>query len=128
MDTDSIRRILVVDDDPDILRLASLSLARVGGYEVEALGSGAEAVEAVRTQRPDVIILDVQMDGLDGLQTLELLRAQPRLNDVPVLFLTADSGRHSEGELIAAGAAGVLGKPFDPMTLPQAMRDLLASL
>jgi CheY-like chemotaxis protein len=125
MNTATLRRILLVDDDPDIRHLATLSLARVGGYDVQAVGSGAEALEAARAEAPDLVLLDVQMTGLDGFETLDLLRAEPGLEAVPVVMLTADADARTAECVRSGNVAGVLPKPFDPLQLPQQLLEVL---
>ncbi len=119
------RRVVVVDDDADIREIATLSLEMMHGWEVVAVASGAEAVEVVGRVEPDAVLLDVMMPGQDGPATLAALRAQPGTRDVPVVFLTAKAQVRERAELESLGAAGVLAKPFDPMTLGS---DLAAAL
>ena len=111
------RLILVVDDEPDIRELARVSLERVGGHRVVAAGSGAEAVSLATESRPDAVILDVQMPGMDGPATLAALRASAGGAQVPVIFLTASVQESQVAELEALDVEAVLAKPFDPMTL-----------
>lgn len=118
-------RILVVDDDPDILTICRVGLERVSGCEVETVTSGREALERAQAFHPDVILLDVMMPEMDGVATAERLRQSGTMRDVPVVFLTAKSPAYrSEGSLLR-GAAGVIKKPFDPMTLGDALREIL---
>jgi two-component system OmpR family response regulator len=119
-----VKYVLLVDDDPDIRHIGRLSLSAIGRWEVGVAGSGAEALQSARDRCPDCIVLDLQMQGLDGLQTLRLLRSQASLSEVPVVFLTG-AAEQSEDELLAEGALGVLRKPFDPVALPGLLRDLL---
>jgi len=118
-------RVLLIDDEPDLRRLAEVSLGAVGGWKVTACASGEAGLEAARLEVPDLIVLDVQMPGLDGPQTLAALRALPQLAQVPVLFLTATSAPADVERLRALGARGVVHKPFDPFTLP---KQVLAAL
>lgn len=119
------KRILFADDDADIRSLASLSLARVGGYDVVAVASGEELLEQLVTWRPDVVVLDVRMPGMDGPTTLGRLRADERTRDLPVVFLTASLRRADRVPLYELGTQGVLVKPFDPMRLPRQLADVL---
>jgi CheY-like chemotaxis protein len=114
---DELRHILCVDDDPDILRIAAMSLELVGGLTVTTAGSGAEAIETARRVRPDVIILDVMMPGMDGPATLARIRADPDLAAIPVVLLTARVRGVEVDDYLTAGADGVIAKPFDPMML-----------
>lgn len=110
-----MRRVLVVDDDSDLREIARLSLEIAGGYEVATAASGAEAVELARRQRPDVILLDVRMPGMDGVETLRRLEQDEATTDVPVVFLTGVGQAASErARLIDLGAADVAEKPFVP--------------
>lgn len=118
-------RILFADDDADIRSLASMSLARVGGYDVVAVSSGAEALECLLTWQPDAVVLDVRMPEMDGPSTLGRLRADERMRDIPVVFLTAGLRRSDRVPLHELGVQGILVKPFDPMRLPHQLADLL---
>ena len=111
-----MKDILIVDDAPDILENATVALRDVGGYAVRTAANGAEALDAVRTDRPDAVVLDVSMPVLDGPATVEALR-EAGFGDVPVVFLTASARRAEHSQLMELGVAGVLTKPFDPMRL-----------
>jgi DNA-binding response OmpR family regulator len=117
-------KILIIDDDPDIRSIARLSLSRVGGMEVIEAGSGAEGVRKAQDEKPDVILLDMMMPTMDGLQTLAALRARPATASTPVIFLTAKAVG-DQIERTPLRAAGVLIKPFDPRTLSQDVRTLV---
>jgi len=118
-------RLLLVDDDEDIRAVAGISLERVGGWTVVATGSASEAVAAARSEPPDVVLLDVMMPDADGPAALELLR--PLIGGAPVVFLTAKTQAADFERLMALGAAGVISKPFDPMSLPGDLAALLPS-
>ena len=118
-------KVLVIDDEPDIRKIARLSLSRVGGMEVVEAGSGPEGVRKAEAERPDAILLDVMMPGIDGPATLALLRAGESTSKIPVLFLTAKAMSAEIDRLKALGALAVLTKPFDPMTLPAAVKAAL---
>jgi len=120
-----VRRVLLVDDEDDIRRIGEISLVHVGGFEVSMASSGAEALELAVSERPDVILLDVMMPGLDGPSTLAALRADARTASIPVVFLTAKVQRQEVERYRSLGALGVIAKPFDPMALPEAVRALL---
>ncbi|MDB4952006.1 MAG: response regulator containing a CheY-like receiver domain and an domain [Gemmatimonadetes bacterium] len=112
-----MRRILVVDDEDDIREVAQLSLEMVGGWEVLAAGSGAEALRRAEAERPDAILLDVMMPGMDGPSTFLALQANPATRDIPVILLTAKVQSADRRRFEDLGVAGVLSKPFDPMEL-----------
>ena len=86
-------KILIIDDDADIRSIARLSLSRVGGMEVIEAASGAEGVQKAQDEKPEVILLDMMMPTMDGLETLAALRSRPATAATPVIFLTANAVR-----------------------------------
>lgn len=118
-------KILLVDDDSDIRRIGALSLEKVGGFGVVLAASGAEAVSKCERERFDLILLDMMMPDMDGMATLGALRAQPATAGVPVIFMTAKVQGDQADRYLRAGAVGVIGKPFDPLTLPAEIRRVL---
>jgi two-component system OmpR family response regulator len=118
-------RVLVVDDEDDIRRIARLSLAGVGGMDVVEANGGPEGIRKAREEPPDIILLDMMMPGMDGVATLRALRADPETSGIPVVFLTAKAMTSEVDRLKGLGARGVLIKPFDPMALPRLLRELL---
>jgi CheY-like chemotaxis protein len=122
-----IRKVLMVDDEPDIRKIGQISLAHVGGWEVVLAASGPEGLEAARRERPDLILLDVMMPGMDGPATLAALRAEEATRDIPVIFMTAKAQRAELERYVALGARAVIVKPFDPMSLPDEIRKRLAA-
>ncbi|HPR63318.1 MAG TPA: response regulator [Thermoanaerobaculia bacterium] len=117
-----LKRILYVEDDPEIQKIACLTLERIGGFTVELCGSGEEAVRRAPEFLPDVILMDVLMPGMDGLTTLRALRALPQTAHIPVIFLTAMAQVHEVEHYRNQGAADVITKPFDPIQLPGLIR------
>jgi CheY-like chemotaxis protein len=113
----SPKRILIVDDEDDIREVAQVSLELVGKFEVLTACSGHDGVECARTGQPDAILLDVMMPEMDGPTTLAELRADPLTRDIPVVFLTAKTQAAERSRLAQLGAAAILTKPFDPLTL-----------
>ncbi len=118
-------KVLLVDDEADIRRIAALSLSGVGGMEVAQASGGSEGIRMAREDRPDVILLDMMMPGLDGPATFQALRSDPETSAIPVVFLTAKAMSAEVDRLRDLGARGVLIKPFDPMALPRLLRELL---
>jgi two-component system OmpR family response regulator len=119
-----LARILYVDDEPDIREVARIALEVVGGFQVEVCESGETALARAPGFAPDLILLDVMMPGMDGPETLRALRGIAALAEVPVVFFTAKAQRSEIAELLALGAIDVLGKPFDPMTIGQALTEI----
>ena len=120
-----ITKIMIVDDDEDICTVAALAARRVGGWDVVVAASGQEALAKARSERPDVILLDVMMPVLDGPATLVKLREEPSTIAIPVIFLTAKVQRLEVEHYLALGAIGVIRKPFDAMTLPDEVRRIV---
>ena len=118
-------KVLIIDDDADIRSIARLSLSRVGGMDVIEAASGAEGVRKAQEEKPDVILLDMMMPAMDGLETLSALRSQPATAMTPVIFLTAKAVGDEVERMTTLGAAGVLIKPFDPRTLSEDVRALV---
>jgi CheY-like chemotaxis protein len=122
------RTVLVVDDDPDIRRIAALSLGRIGGFRV-ALAAGAdEALALIAREAPDLVLLDVSMPVTDGPATLEALRKIPTAAGVPVIFFTATCSDDEAARLRALGALGVIAKPFELAALPRQIDALMRTI
>lgn len=119
-----LRRILLVEDEPDIQSIARLALETLGGYRVEVCGSGPEALERVGSIRPDLILLDVMMPGMDGPAVVRELRSRPETAGYPVVFMTAKVQPQELNRYLEMGALGVIAKPFDPMVLSDELRRL----
>lgn len=109
--------IVIADDDADIRKLVTISAARAGLDVVADVGDGDEALEAIQRLVPDLAILDVSMPGLTGLEICRLVRADPALNRVRVLLLSASAGEGSAAAGLDAGAIDYLSKPFSPREL-----------
>lgn len=114
----ALERIMLVEDEEDIRAVAELALATVGGFTLETCASGAEALATLDSFRPQLILLDVMMPGMDGPSTLDAIRRQPSFGGTPVVFMTAKVQPEEVQGYLAQGAVSVIPKPFDPMTLP----------
>ena len=117
----SSHRILLIDDEPDILTILSLTLKTLGNYEIETCASGQTALEIAPAFLPDTIFLDVMMPGMDGMETLAALRSRTETASVPIVIMTAKSGAAESEQYRRAGAAAVLSKPFQKEDLTQTM-------
>jgi len=121
MEIRSTGRVLVVDDEPGISKVLGIKL-RLSGYDVITTTSGAEAVELVRTQRPDIVLLDVLMPGVTGMDVLDRVRTFSR---VPIIVF---SGRPEAARLaLKLGADDSIAKPFNPDLLVEKIRSVLGS-
>ncbi|GHA32754.1 response regulator [Devosia pacifica] len=118
-------KILYIDDDDDVREVASLSLSLDADLEVRTSSSGREGIALAAEWKPDLVLLDVMMPEMDGPETLKHIKADPELASIPVVFITARAQVHEVHELRAIGAAGVISKPFDPMTLAAEVRQFL---
>jgi two-component system, OmpR family, response regulator len=115
--SDHLKRITYVEDEPDICSITELALSQIGGFSLDICTSGAEALERTPRFHPDLIILDVMMRGMDGIETYKRLRASPGLAETPVVFMTAKAMKHEMDRYRALGAVEVIAKPFDPLSL-----------
>ncbi|MBT3907553.1 MAG: response regulator [Rhodospirillaceae bacterium] len=117
MAENSLNRIFLVEDDPDIQEIVLMTLKDLGGYAVDICSSGQEALDKIVGIQPDLILLDVMMPEMDGPTTLRAIRAMSEVKDTPVIFMTARSQTHEVAEYMELGAIDVIRKPFDPVTL-----------
>ncbi len=124
MSQTELKKILYVEDEPDISQIAKLALETVGGFEVEIAVNGKEALQRVRQCRPDLILLDVMMPEMDGPTTLKQLQSMEEAADIPVVFMTAKVQVDEVSSYQALGAADVIAKPFDPMALSDRVRQI----
>ena len=122
-----LKRILYVEDEPDIQKIARMALEMVGGFTVHICSSGQEAVETAAEFAPDLILLDVMMPGMDGPTTLKALREIDSLAKTPVAFMTAKVQPPEVEEYKRLGAISVIPKPFDPMTLSAQVNEVWAA-
>jgi CheY-like chemotaxis protein len=116
--------ILVVDDNPLNLKLARLLLA-VDGYQVRTAEHAAAALAVLETFHPRLILMDIQLPGMDGLEFTRRLRADPSLDDVVILALTAYAMAADEQKALDAGCDGYVAKPLDTRSLPNVVRAYL---
>lgn len=124
MNQDALSRILYVEDDLDIQMVAEVALVHVGGFEVKICGSGSDALAVAEGFKPDLLLLDVMMPGMDGPTTLAGLRKQALTASTPAIFMTAKVQAAEVEYYKSLGALGVIAKPFDPMGLADEVRRL----
>ncbi|WP_232679865.1 response regulator transcription factor [Nocardioides sp. R-C-SC26] len=118
--------IVVADDDVDIRELVAFKLSTLG-HEVRAVGDGGAAVEACRAAVPDLVVLDVMMPGVSGLDAVRQIRADPTLSHLPVILLTARAQESDVETGLHSGADAYITKPFSPRDLGERVESLLAS-
>jgi two-component system alkaline phosphatase synthesis response regulator PhoP len=109
-------KVLVVDDEPDILELLQYNFSKEG-YEVKTVDNGRKAIEAVKEFEPNLIILDIMMPYMDGVETCRQIREIPQGKDVYIIFLTARSEEYSEVAAFDVGADDFINKPIKPRAL-----------
>ncbi|ADF50857.1 MAG: DNA-binding response regulator [Zunongwangia sp.] len=117
-------RILLVDDEPDILEIVGYNLS-AEGYQVITADNGAEAVKVAKKKSPHLIILDVMMPGMDGIEACEQMRKIPELEDTIITFLTARGEDYSQMAGFDAGADDYITKPIKPKVLVSKVKALL---
>jgi CheY-like chemotaxis protein len=123
-----IQKVMLVDDDPDILKVGKMSLSGVGKWEVCVALSGKEAIKMAVEQKPDLVIIDTSMPEIDGVTTLTQIRNLPNFQNVPVFMTTTRVEQGEEVFYQSRGANGLIAKPFNPKTLPQEIMSKLQSL
>lgn len=116
-DAPQLRTILYVDDEPDIREVVELSLALLPGVSVHSCESGEQALALLPQLRPDLVLMDVMMPGMDGPTLLGHMRERADSAHIPILFMTAKVLPQEVERFHALGAAAVIPKPFDPMRL-----------
>lgn len=121
-----MNKILYVEDEQDIQTIAQMALEMVGGFDVMICSSGMEALQAVVDFAPDIILLDVMMPGMDGVQTYRALRQLPECMTTPIVFMTAKVQSSEVQAYLDLGAVAVIPKPFDPMTLADDVQAILS--
>ena len=119
-----LKKILIADDDPDILTVIETCLKTIPGVEILRATNGEEAVDLAMKNDPDLFLLDVVMPVMDGLEALKALKMVPKFSKKPVIFLTAKNQKHEVEAYLKAGANEVIPKPFEPLTLPKTVESL----
>lgn len=119
------KRILIIDDEPDIRHIANLSLTRIGKFDVVAAGSGEEGLSISGQKEFDIILLDVMMPDMDGVTVYEKLKYIEINKNTPVVFMTARAQENEKNRYLSIGASGVIAKPFDPMVLPEQVKKIM---
>lgn len=119
MTSDSLRTLLYVDDEPDIREVVQLALGLADNLAVHACESGEQALARIPELKPDLVMLDVMMPGMDGPTTMSRMREDAALAHIPVIFMTAKAMPQEVARFRQMGAIGVIAKPFDPMRLSQ---------
>lgn len=120
------KQILIVDDDDDIRDVVRVSLEEFGGWLAISAASGHEGLQIAKTKALDAILLDISMPDMDGFQLYEQLKIDPKTRNIPVILLTAKVLSSDRQRFAELEVAGLITKPFDPMTVWQQVAELLA--
>ena len=123
-----LNRIFYAEDDEDIQRIVRISLERIGKMTVTIESDPLKAIEGIKAFRPDLVMLDWMMPGMDGPTLLKRMREIPETAAYPVVFITAKATQKDHAELLSLGAAGIVSKPFSPKDLPDQLRGIWAGL
>jgi len=119
------KRILIVDDDDDIRDVVQVSLGEFAGWLTLTAVSGVGVLQIVKTETLDAILLDISMPDIDGFQICEQLQSDPETQQLPVIVLTAKVLPRDRQRLQALQVAGVITKPFDPLTIWSQISEIL---
>ena len=119
------RRILVVDDEEHLRELVQTCLEDLGGWETLVAGSGEECLQILQTERPNAILLDLSMPGMDGFAVYEILQSDPITRSMPIILLTAKVLPSDRAKFAQMPVAGVITKPIQPITLTEEVAEIL---
>jgi CheY-like chemotaxis protein len=128
MPSQPLLRVLCVEDDDDIRRILRLSLEKIGRMTVDLVADPTQAIESILANKPQLVMLDWMMPGIDGPALLRKMRENPETRAIPVVFVTAKASQRELAELRAMGAAGAISKPFAPKNLPDQLRAIWNAL
>jgi CheY-like chemotaxis protein len=123
-----LNRICYVEDDEDIQRIVRMSLERIGKMTVEVVSDPMTAIERMTSFKPELVLLDWMMPGMDGPTLFRKMLETPEVRDLPVVFITAKASTRELDELKKLGAAGTISKPFSPRDLPEQLRAIWTKL
>lgn len=119
------KRLLIIDDDSFIRDVAQVTLRKSAGWTSITVASGSEALEKVKSEVLDAILLDISMPGMDGFKVFEQLQADLATQSIPVILLTAKALPNDLQQFTEMGFAGVIVKPFDPLTVCHQIAEML---
>lgn len=122
----TVQSILIVDDNPANMKLVRVLLSSEG-YDVRTALDANEALAEIENSKPDLILMDIQLPGMDGLELTRKLKSNPQTRDIKIVGLTAYAMRGDQERILAAGCDGYIPKPIDTRTLPQSVKGYLAN-
>lgn len=121
----STKRVLIIDDEPDIREIIQACFEDIAGWYVITAASGQEGLAKVMAEKPDAIVLDLMMPGMDGFAFLRKLRSRPEGQSIPVVLLTAKVKFADPQVLFYLSIKGIISKPFDPFVLTEQVASFL---
>jgi len=122
MPAQPLNRVCYVEDDEDIQKIVRMSLERIGKMQVELVSDPMVAIDAIKAFKPELVMLDWMMPGMDGPTLYRKMQETPGVRDLPVVFITAKASKKELDELRTLGAAGTISKPFAPRDLADQLR------
>jgi CheY-like chemotaxis protein len=123
-----LNRVCYVEDDEDIQRIVRMALERIGKMTVAVVSDPMKAIDAMVAFKPDLVMLDWMMPGMDGPTLFKHMKTRPEVSGLPVVFITAKAAQRDLDDLTALGAAGTISKPFSPKDLPDQLRAIWAKV
>ncbi len=121
----STKKILIVDDEPDIRELAQMSLEMVSSWQAITAESGEEGIAKAQQEKPDAILLDAMMPGMDGATAFQKLQADPSTKQIPVIMFTAKVQPADKNRFLDLGVKHIIAKPFDPLKIGSQISEIL---
>jgi two-component system, OmpR family, response regulator len=128
MPAQPLQRVCYVEDDEDIQKIVRVSLERIGKMSVEVISDPMVAIDAIMSFKPELVMLDWMMPGMDGPTLYRRMKEIPEVRDLPVVFITAKASQRELDELRSLGAAGTISKPFSPRDLPEQLQAIWRNL
>lgn len=122
-----LEKVLIIDDDADILTVSSMALKTLLHIEVLCAGSGQKGIDLALTSSPDLILLDMMMPVMDGITTMQKIKENPQLKNIPIIFFTAKVTKDEISKYKELGILDIITKPFDPLSLGKSIEKLWES-
>ncbi len=119
------RLILVVDDEEHLRELVQACLEDLGGWDTLVAESGEQCLKILKTARPNAILLDISMPGMDGIAVYDRIQSNPMTRSIPVILLTAKVLPSDRAKFAEMGVSGVIAKPIQPVTLTEEVAEIL---
>jgi two-component system, OmpR family, alkaline phosphatase synthesis response regulator PhoP len=119
------KRVLIIDDEETIQTVVQFGIRMRAGWDVLTASSGSQGLKTAQAEKPDVILLDVMMPEMDGIDTFKALQAHPETEQIPVIFLTAKAQTSEKRQFHDLGVSGIITKPFNSLDLPEQIAKIL---